>query len=196
MLLEANRRIRGQGTDLQAAEGGDPPRQARGDRLVRLAPAGQPRRPGDAARAGARRRARPRPRAARFGTPRHAAGSGAHQRRCVARGGVRRHLARRGLPPGEPGHLRRARRGAGAGSEWRALPARRHRRLRGVHPHRRCRDAFPLQVLAYDRHRRHVRRGRRRRDAPRLQPRAVLPTRSATPAHSPPVCSRRSAPRR
>ncbi len=59
------------------------------------------------------------------------------------------------------------------GANGETIPARRDRRLRSLHAHRRSRHAFALQVLAHDRNGRLLRRRSGRGDDPRLHARAV-----------------------
>ncbi len=123
---------------------------------------------------GSRGRTRPRPRVRlRLGNIRIAARRRPHQRHRLAHHRIRRHLPRRHLPSGMPDDQRRARRGAGQGLKRRRSPHRDHRRLRGLDAHRALGAAVTLQVLAHDRHHRHVWRRRRRRHHPETRPRKI-----------------------
>ena len=159
----------------------DPPRQARGDRLVRGDHAGDRAGPrADAARR-ARRGDRPWPR-------RRAAGrcvgadphGGLSQRHGRPHRRVRRHPSRLGRSSRLRDHRCGARLRPDHGLRRRNLPARRDRRLRGVDAHRPCDDPRALQVLARDRDDLDLRRVGRRGADPR-------PRRG---------CSRRSGPTR
>ena len=108
--------------------------------------AGAGHRAGDAAREGARRRSRSRPRAAGARPQGDAAHRGPDQRHGRARRRGRRHLPRRDLSPRRADHRRRAGRGAGRRRERRSFPQGRDRRLRDLDADRRRDGPRALQA--------------------------------------------------